>query len=208
MKRATRIAAIWIGCVFVLAGLQSADAGKIKIEKQDDLPRYTYKINVKAVDLLDDDAALMKLAAEVKKDLENDMEKYEIDDKTTLQAYYADLGIVALLENDYDTYLSLLDKRQKLEDKLSTKLTMGLFTQAYIKAKRAAGGDFETNFRAELKKLVEALPYTECEADIKQTKGRSEIISRNLVAGLLESRVQPVLDGSDGEMSKDIATSL
>jgi subtilisin family serine protease len=208
MKRATRIAVIWIGFVFVLAGFQLAHADKIKIEKLDDLPRYTYKINVKAVDLLDNDAALMKLAAEVKKDLEHDMEKYEIDDKTTLQAYYSNLGMVALLENDYDTYLDFLDKRKKLEDKLSTKLTMGLFTQAYIKAKRAPGGDFMTNFRTELKKLVEALPYAECEADIKQTKGSSEIISRNLVAGLLESRIQPILDGSNGEMSKDIATSL
>lgn len=208
MKRATRMTAIWVSCALVLAGFQLAHAGKIKIEKLDDLPRYTYKINVKAVDLLDNDAALMKLAAEVKKDLENDMEKYEIDDKTTLQAYYSNVGIIALLENDYDTYLSFLDKRKKLEDKLSTKLTMGLFTQAYIKAKRATGGDFMANFRAELKKLVEALPYAECEADIKQTKGSSEIVSRNLVAGLLESRIQPILDGSDGEMSKDIATSL
>lgn len=208
MKRTTRIAAIWIGCALVLAGFQFAHADKIKIEKLDDLPRYTYKINVKAVDLLDNDAALMKLAAEVKKDLQSDLEKYDIGDKTTLQGYYGDLGIIALLEGDYDTYMSFLTKRKELEDKLSTKLTMGLFPQAYITAKRAAGGDFRSNFRAEMKKLVDALPYSECEADIKQTKGRSEIISRNLVAGTLESTVQPVLDGSNGEVSKDIATSL
>ncbi|MBM3324777.1 MAG: hypothetical protein FJY66_03835, partial [Calditrichaeota bacterium] len=208
MRCLPRIAAIWIGCALLLTGFQSARADKIKIEKLDDLPRYTYKVDVKAVDLLDNDAALMKLAAEVKKDLENDLEKYEIADKTTMQGYYGDLGIIALLEGNYDAYLNLLEKRKQLEDKLSTKLTMGLFPQAYIKAKRAVEGDFNSNFRAELKKLLDNLPYRQCEADIKQAKGRSEIVSRNLVAGTLESRIQPVLDGSNGEMSKDIATTL
>jgi subtilisin family serine protease len=189
-------------------GFQSAQAEKIKIEKLDDLPRHTYKVDVKAVDLLDNDAAMMKLAAAVKKDLRSDLEKYDIGDKTTLQGYYGDLGIIALLEGDYDSYLSCLAKRKELEDKLSTKLTMGLFPQAYIKAKRATGGDFTSNLRMELKKLVSALPYAECEADIKQAKGRSEIISRNLIAGTLESTIQPVLDGGNGEISKDIATNL
>ncbi|MBU1707540.1 S8 family serine peptidase [bacterium] len=210
MKHAARTAAIWFGCLALLLGtsLTSLSADKIKIEKLDDLPRYTYKIDGQAVDWLDNDAAVMKLAAEVKKDLQKDLDMYEIEDKTTLQGYYADLGTIALLEGDYDTYLKFLEKRKKLEDKLATRLMTGLFTQAYIKAKRSGSGDFKANFRAELKKLVDALPYEECEADIKQSKGSSEILSRNLIAGLVESRIQPVLDQSGGEMSKDIATGL
>jgi subtilisin family serine protease len=210
MKRAARTAAIWFGCFALLFGtsLTSLSAEKIKIEKLDDLPRYTYRIDGKAVDLLDDNDAVMKLAAEIKKDLKKDLDTYEISDKTTLQGYYGDLGIIAMLEGDYDTYLKLLEKRKKLEDKLATRLMTGLFTQAYITAKRSGSGDFTSNFRAEMKKLVDALPYAECEADIKQRKGSSEILSRNLIAGLIESRIQPVLDKSGGEMSKDIATGL
>ncbi|MBU1936479.1 hypothetical protein KKG05_03705, partial [bacterium] len=133
MKHAARTAAIWFGCLALLLGtsLTSLSADKIKIEKLDDLPRYTYKIDGQAVDWLDNDAAVMKLAAEVKKDLQKDLDMYEIEDKTTLQGYYADLGTIALLEGDYDTYLKFLEKRKKLEDKLATRLMTGLFTQAY-----------------------------------------------------------------------------
>ena len=210
MKCAARTAAIWFGCFALLFGtsLTSLSAEKIKIEKLDDLPRYTYKISGKAVDWLDDDAAVMKLAAEIKKDLQKDLDTYDISDKTTLQGYYGDLGIIAMLEGDYDTYLELLEKRKKLEDKLASRLMSGLFTRAYIKAKRSGSGDFTANFRAEMKKLVDVLPYADCEADIKQRKGSSEIVSKNLIAGLIDSRIQPVLDKSGGEMSKDIATGL
>jgi len=75
---------------------------KIKIEKLDDLPRHTYKIDIKAAELFENDQALMKLASEVKQDLDNDLKKYEIQDKTTLKDYYSLMQIIAMLEKRYD----------------------------------------------------------------------------------------------------------
>ncbi len=186
----------------------SSAAEKIKITKLDDLPRYTYHINGKAVDFLKDDAAVMKLADEVKRDLEKDLATYDIEDKTTVQGYYSSLGTIALLKGDYDTYMDYLKKRRELEDKDASRLTMGLFTEAMIKAKKQGDANFEANFKDELAKLVNPLPYEVVEANIKSAKGSSEIASENLVLGGIESGIQPVLDKSNGELSRDIAEGL
>jgi subtilisin family serine protease len=208
MKRFSLVVLVLAALSLLLVGALSAWAAeKIKIEKLDDLPRHTYKIGVKAVDLLDNDQALQKLAGEVKKDLEDDLAKYDIGDKTTLKEYYASLGTIALLNNQYDVYLDFLKKRKDLEDKAPTKMTMGQIAQSYIVAKQS-GKDFKATFTADLKQRVEALPYSEVDALLKQTKAGFEMMSKNLSVGGIESSIQPILDKSNGEMSKDIALGL
>lgn len=209
----TRSGCKWsFGAVLLLTvfavGTSGIAADKIKIEKLDDLPRYTYKIETPAVDFLKNDAAVMALAAEVKRDFLKDLETYQIDDKTTLKDIYQSLGTVALLEKDYDTYLSYLNKRIELEDKIATKLTSGLFTRAYIAAKKLGDEKLNERISAELTKLVQPLPYEEVEANLKQSKAGAEMMTENLVLGGIESAVQPILDGSKGEMSRDLAGRL
>ncbi|MBU0509915.1 S8 family serine peptidase [bacterium] len=195
---------ILVAGAFVLC----AAADKIKITKLDDLPRYTYKIEGTAVEFLRNDAAVMKLADEIKRDLEKDLATYDIEDKTTVQGYYSTLGTIALLKEDFDTYLAHLAKRKGLEDKEATKLTMGLYTQAYIAAKKKAGTDFEADLKAALTELVNPLPYEIVEANVKQAKGGSEILSENLILGAVNETVQPMIEKSGGEISRDVAEGL
>ncbi|HUU02693.1 MAG TPA: hypothetical protein VM425_14750 [Myxococcota bacterium] len=197
-------------CLILVLGTLtvSGAAEKIKITKLDDLPRYTYKIEGKAVDFLNNDAAVMKLADQVKRDLKKDLATYDIADKTTVQGYYASLGTVALLKGNYDTYLDYLKKRRDLEDKEASRLTMGLFAEAWVKAKKMGDAHFNANLKSELANLVMPLPYDVVEANIKQSKGGSEIISANLVLGGIETTVQPLLDKSGGEISRDVAVGL
>ena len=195
-------------CVlFVMIAAPVQAQVKQKIEKLDDLPRHTYKIDMKATEFIDNDAAVMKLAGEVKKDLEDDLSKFDIADKTTLKDYYANLGTIALLEGKNDVYLNYLAKRKELEDKEAARLTMGMVAVAYVNAKKA-GGDVHQTYRAELKKLVDPLPYEKVQDNIKSSKGGFEMMARNMTIGGLEASVQPVLDKSKGEMSKDIAQGL
>ena len=153
---------------------------KIKIEKLDDLPRYTYKIDVKAVEFLKDEAAIMKLTTEIKTDLNSDLEKYDIADKTTLKDYYSQLGTISLIENNYDGYLKNLEARIELEEKEALKLTTGLFSRAFIAAKKLGDENLEENFKTEFSKLVNPLPYTVVESDIKSLKGICQIFIRNV----------------------------
>ncbi|MCB2197919.1 S8 family serine peptidase [bacterium] len=199
--------AILVALMVLLVTTVSA-ADKIKIEKLDDLPRYTYKIDQPAVDFLHDDAAVAALANEVEADLISDLETYQIDDKTTLKNYYADLGSIALLEGRYMDYLGFVDKRIELEEKEALKLTTALYTRALCAAKISESDDFEGTLKSELENLVNPLPYDVVGDVIKSSKGTSEIYSLALIEGQVMSGIQPTLDGSDGEMSKDIATSL
>jgi subtilisin family serine protease len=205
MKRGLLLALVAVLAFVWVSGALAAD--KIKIEKLDDLPRHTYKISMKAVEFLDNDAAVLKLAGEVQKDLEDDLAKYDIQDKTTLKGYYAMLGSIALLESKYDIYLNYLQKRKDLEDKEATKLVMGMVAVAYVEAKQS-GKDFSTEFKADLRKRLDVLPYKETDASVKQAKAGFEVMSKNLTVGGLEASVQPVLEKSNGEMSKDIAQGL
>ncbi len=194
--------------LLAIASHAFADATKIKIEKLDDLPRHMYKIDMKAAELLDNSDALMKLAKEYEKDLNDDLSKYEISDKTTLKNYYVGMCNVALLEGRYDDYLKYVKLRQELEDKAPQKLTTALFMRAWVAAKQSGDADFPGRLKTELAALVTALPYADCSASIKSQKGSMEMVSKDLIVGSLNGSVQPVLDGSDGEMSKDIAEGL
>jgi len=200
------------GFLVVALALTAAGTGlagdKIVLEKADDLPRHTYTINMAAVELIDDDAAVRALAAEVKKDLESDLATYEIPDKTTLKGYYGNLRTIAFVEGRYDDALAILEKQRALEEKESAKYLMGGITRAWIAAKRSGAGDFGSAYESELKKIVNQWPYDVVQDDVKQQKASMEIVSRNLIVGQIGSTIQPMLDKSDGEMSKDIATML
>lgn len=198
----------FVAVILLTAFAACSAADKIKITKLDDLPRYTYKIAGTAVDFLTNDAAIMTLADEVKRDLESDLAKFDIEDKTTVQGYYSALGNIALLKGDYDTYLDYLARRRALEDKPAAKFTMGLFAEAYIIAKKKGAADFESALTEELTKLVTPLPYEVVEANIKQSKAGSEIISENLVFGGVNETIQPLLEKSGGEISRDVAEGL
>jgi subtilisin family serine protease len=178
-------------------------ADKIKIEKLDDLPRHTYKIEMKVAAFVEDSAAYMKLAEQVKKDVEDDLARYDITDKTTLQGMYGTLGTIALLNGKYDVYMDYLTKRKALEDKEATKLTMGMAAMSLAQAKKV-GKPFKTVLEENLKPL----PYDLVQDNLKQTKAGFEMMSKSLSIGGLEAGVQPVLDKSNGEMSQDIAGGL
>ena len=188
--------------------LSASANGKIKVDKLDDLPRYTYKIEVPAIDLYQDRKALMQLASEVKRDLLSDLEKYEITDKSTLQDYYANLGSIAIIEQDWALYLSYLDKRRNLEEKEANRLTLGLAGTAIAEAKQNNSGSYEQNVRLNFQQLVSTLPYEVVQDNLKALKGSTEIFSRNLVLGSIKERYQPQLDKSDGEMSEATARAL
>jgi Subtilase family len=198
-----------IAALYALSFCSSLTAAdKIKIEKLDDLPRYTYQIDMTAVEFVQNDDAVFDLVSKVKKDLLSDLDKYEINDKTTLKNYYGSLGTIALLEGEWERYLELREMRLKLEEKEAVRLTSGIYSLSYIAAVKSGNENFEAIMAGEMRKIVNTLPYDIVSAIIKSNKGRSEIISESLLYGSYEASIQPVLDGANGEMSKDIALSL
>jgi len=198
----------WFIMVLVALFANMAIADKIKIEKLDDLPRHTYKIDKKIVDFLKDNAAINKLAAEVKADLLADLDKYEISDKATLQGMYANLGTIAMIEGDWQRYLELVNLRISLEDKEAARHTTAMVGRAIAKTQLKGQENYDKNLDQELRSMLANMPYEVVEANVKAQKGGAEMASEAVMIGGLDASLQPQLDQSNGEMTQDNATSL
>src|SRR5210317_432027 len=73
------------------------------IAKKDDLPRHAYRVSLKAVELFEPQhrQVLLDLAAQVRADIESDLDTYNITDDQTVRDFYAVLGSVAMLEESW-----------------------------------------------------------------------------------------------------------
>jgi subtilisin family serine protease len=180
------------------------------ITRKDDLPRHSYRIEIPAVALYEEAnrETLMALAEQIRSDVEQDLASFDIEDASTLQDFYADLGSVALMQGRWQDYLDYVDQRRELETKPANKLTMSLEGVAIARAQLAQAEDVGAYAAEYLGKRLAELPYEVVQDNLKRAKGRTEILSRALVLGSIESGVQPVLDNTGGEMSYDIASRL
>jgi subtilisin family serine protease len=187
----------------------AAPTDKTVIEKKDDLPRHSYILDIPVSALFDPDNRdeLRKLARQVRRDLEADLATYDIRDDNTVQGFYGVLGTIAILDEDWQGYLDMLDKRRVLESKEASRMTLGLTGEAIVRA-RMAGNDSTEAVAEQLQQLLEPLPYATIEANLKSLKGSTEILTRAYVLGAMESNYQPVVDRNNGEISYDIASSL
>lgn len=96
---------LWAGLAAPVAPALAEPAApgtKIAVRTADDLPRHTYKIDGKASDFLVSDAAFKAFVAELKANTLADLEKYDIQDKTTLKGYHTTLQQIAVFERNFD----------------------------------------------------------------------------------------------------------
>jgi hypothetical protein len=185
---------------------------KIKIDSLEELPRHSYKIEGKISELVKSSEAFAPLAAELRKNIEADLSKYEIADKSTLLRWIATLVYLDMFEGKYDSALDGISRQRELEDKPAAKLTTGLFGEPTIAALRASGGDpanpvFKKVLRRELTAKVNALPWDIVQDEIEQLKGVLELFGENVLLGLIETQMQPGVDKT-GELSDELAMQL
>ncbi|MHC4697797.1 MAG: S8 family serine peptidase [Planctomycetota bacterium] len=202
-------AAAVVGCANASGG---KPVEKIKITKQDDLPQHTYRFKGKVAELVKSDRKIAKLAVKVRADVESDLATYDITDATTLQRMYGKLLTIDLVEGNDDAALARIEQIRELEDKEATRLMTGLTTQASIAARREVGHDacfgaYKQAFRRHFGDRVLKLPWNIVQDEVQQAKGRQEIRSENLLMGIIEARLQPVVEET-GELSADDASSV
>lgn len=199
--------------LFWLSGCSAtpeADAvQKIKITKLDELPQHTYPADVKVSELLESREKLCVLAEALRKDVEGDLAKYAIDDPTTLQNMHGTLMTIDLFEENYEDALKRMEQIRALESKESKKLTTGLETRAFIAAlkevdRKADPEAFAKAYARELAARTGKLPWELVQDQIKQNKGRAEIMSANLLRGMVQGQMDPVV-AQTGELSAEMA---
>ncbi|MFH2001364.1 MAG: S8 family serine peptidase, partial [Planctomycetota bacterium] len=185
---------------------------KIKITHLDDLPHHTYPFTGKVMDLISSREQVLDLAKKVRADVEADLEAYEIPDATTLQGMYGILQTIDTLEGRYDEALDRLEAIRELEGKEAKKLTTGMELKAYIHAKQALGGSadsvaFKQAFQKSLAETARKLDWSKVRDVIQENKGRKEIMSKNLILGMIEAQIEPVV-AQTGELSAGMAGQL
>jgi subtilisin family serine protease len=184
-----------------------ADAPKPVITKLDDLPRHTYPIEKLPSELISDENAFNVLAAADQKDVQADLDHYDIQDRTTLQRFEGTLMNLALLRGDYATARTLLAKVRELEEKPALKLTTGLTSESYMDAKEHPADSFTANFQEILAKHVAALPWSDVQSELRETLTSYEIRSPALVIGNVKNHFDPAAARTHS-ISADVAATL
>jgi len=188
------------------------DTEKIKITRLDDLPRHTYAASGSLTDLVRSRALTAELSAKVKADIESDLSTYEIADRTTLKNMYGTLVLIDYLAGDFGRVTDLIDKMRALEDKDAARLTAGLVRLSIIAAREEVGEsasaeELSAAYRKHLAARAGALPWRTVEDTIEELKGRAEIMSENLLIGIIQAQIEPVV-AKTGVLNADQARTL
>ena len=195
---------------FTFTGFNQAQDKK-KISKLDDLPRYTYSTDIKASELLVSENEFSSLSKEVRKDIQNTLSEYEIEDKTTLKGYYATLRNLDLLEGNLESAMQYIQKILLLQEKPADKLMSGIIDLSLIEALQInESGDKEITrdlFNKNLKARVDALPWDVVQDDVEQIKGNYEILSKNVLVGLIQTQIDPSVEKTKN-ISGDVAARI
>jgi subtilisin family serine protease len=184
---------------------------KKKIEKLDDLPRYTYQLDMTASELLVSGDEFNSFSGQVKENILTTLNEYEIEDKTTLKAYYGILRNIEILEGNFDSAVVYIQKITLLQEKPADKLMTGIVDLSLIETLQnnsgASNDIIQTEFRKNLETRVDKLPWDIVQDDVEQLKGNYEILSENVLVGLAQTQIDPSMEKSNS-ISGDAAAKL
>jgi hypothetical protein len=196
----------------MLIGCADPSAGKIKITKADELPQHTYPFTGNVSQLVKSREQVADLATKVRANIDADLATYDIADPTTVQGMQRQLLTIDMIQGDYDSALKRIKEIRTLEDKEPLKLTTGMGIEAIIAARREVGQSadpqaYKQAFRRHLTKRVDKLPWSVVEDTIQENKGRMEIFSENLLMGIIQAQIEPVV-AKTGELNDEQAGSV
>jgi subtilisin family serine protease len=185
---------------------------KIKITRLDDLPRRTYTIPGTIGELLASPEQFSAFSKRLRADLESDLRAYDIEDRTTVKGYHSALMALDLIEGRNDAVLAHVARIRELEDKPSSRLTLGVQIESRIEAERETGSSERTDafrqvYRQDLRRRLDALPWDVVQDDVQGMKAELETVSENLLLGLVKAQLEPAAAKAGG-LSSELATQV
>jgi hypothetical protein len=200
-----------LAAIFLLASSQAAQAQKKRVDRADQLPRFTYAIDGKAEDLLTDDQQFAKFAAAVRTNLEKVLGEYDIADASAERGMVVTLANIALFLRDDTAALKYLDRVRQLEEKPEARLTNGLESRAIVAARgkvpEANTEAFRSALRTEITTLLKDLPWNTVEKSMRARQTWLELLTPEYLRGTIRSQIQPLVD-KEGVLSDDSAARI
>ena len=187
-------------------------AEKQRVDKEADLPRFSYHIAEQLEKIVRDKELFTKLTVKMRADMEGVLEKYDIADKAAHRRYLETLMPLDFLFGNYDAALATAEKIRALEEKPADKLLTGLRLRAMVAAIKETGGiNTPAYFEAVGKSITKELdlyPYAVIGNDIKSYKAGAELAGEGRILGSIREVLQATLDKNGGNLSSDLASSL
>jgi subtilisin family serine protease len=182
-----------------------------RVEKADDLPRFSYPVEGDLEALVRDPKRFSILAQQVRRDIEGVLASYDIAERATRRQLLGVLVQIDMLEGRYDEALRRSALIQELQEKPADKLLSGLSVRAIAAAVRKTGGRGSAAYAAEvgagIVRELEPLPYAVIRNDVMRAKAGMETIGEALVLGRVRNVLQPVASRT-GALSSDLAPGL
>ena len=184
---------------------------KPRIEKAADLPRFTYPLKGSLEALVKDPTTFAAFSADVRRDVESVLAKYEIADKASERELLGTLLQLDLLEGKDADALKRIEQIRVLQEKPADKLLTGLQARAIIDGRRAAasasGPAYLAAVRSSLEASLKPLPYDVIANDIKEAKASAELLGEGRLLGYVKEVLQPTVDKT-GALSSELAPGL
>ncbi len=201
-----------IFAIFLAVTLLLAQAPKQKITRAADLPVFTYKIDGTVEDVLQSDQKFHALAAEIRKNVESVLSKYDIEDKGTLRGLLSTLATLDALDGRNVDALKLLDQVKSLQEKPASRLLSGLSTSAILHTQESIkdhnSPEYRTAVYRSIREALDGMPFDVVANDLKSTKAGYEMLSKSLIIGQIQAVMDPTLKQNGGALSSDMAHAL
>jgi len=195
----------------VLVYAQQTESGKKRITTIDDLPRHSYEVDSTVAELITSKETFTPFADRVRSDIKNDLETYQIEDKTTLRKLYGTLVVLDMLYGKYDAALKGIAIIGELQDKPAEKLMSGIVNKSIIFANREVEQEnlteYKEAFSRHLSLALEKLPWEVIQERIEGGKGRMELYSENFLLGIVKGQIEPAVKQTH-QISNDIAAQV
>jgi subtilisin family serine protease len=179
----------------------SQSNGKTKVNSQADLPRFTYRVQGSASELVQaDEATFNAFARGVQTDLDTVFRDYEVADKSTLRTLLGAKLRLQELGGKYQEALETVEAIRALEEKPDAKLTFGLLDRAMLQAaidtKSTSGPTFEQAFKKDYGEAIHPLPWDVVQDTIKSSYARTRIHTKSVALGSIETQLDPAVQQS------------
>ncbi len=195
----------------LMVALPALAADKIRIEKEADIPRFSYVITEPLETVVRDKATFTAVTAKIRADMESVLATYDIADKASQRNYLSTLAAMDFLAGNYDAALARAEAVRALEEKPADKLLSGLRMRAMVAAAKQTGGvNTPAYFEAvstSLRKELDTYPFAVISNDVKRFKAGAETLGEGRVLGGVKDVLQATLNKT-GALSSDLAPGL
>jgi len=207
----TIVSVVWLLGLAPAGAADAPSTGKPRIEKAADLPRFTYEVPGPLEAYVRSAERFAPLAAQLRRDTESVLARYEIADKATRRDLLGQLALLDYLDGRYDAALARAEEVRQLQEKPADRLLSGLQLRAMANAakQQAPGSDaWKAAVGEAIVRDLAPLPFDVIANDIRGAKARAETIGEGLVLGRVREALQPVADAGGGKLSNEFAPGL